>query len=325
MINIYRKNSGIITASELLQSADIPDDTIWIDVNQPTPEDEAHLQNTLGIDIPTREEIWKNHVLNRLYTENGVSYMTAAIITKGSAPYPQTSSVTFILAPGYLITMRNISPNSFANFTKRLLSHPRNFSNGYDVLEGLLEEVITRVAHNSELVIDSLDDLSHKIFLQNSLDKVDKGSSQMMREVLVNLGACTDLNSKINESLHSISRMLWFFKDVNGVPVNVGSSISVLISDAKALTHQTDFLSDKITFQLDATLGMINVEQNIIMKIVSIATVFFLPPTLISSIYGMNFKDMPELDMAYGYPMAIAAIVTAAVVPYMYFKRKGWL
>lgn len=325
MITIFRKEGGAIISSELASKDEIPASTIWIDVINPNMEEESNLESKLGIDIPTGEEIWKNHVLNRLYTENGVSYMTAAIITKGAAPYPQTSSVTFIVCPQYLLTIRSIAPNSFANFTKRLLSHPGSFPTGYDVLEGLMEEVITRVAHNSELVIEDLDVLSHKIFISGSDANDDKSASQMMKEVLLTLGTCTDLNSKINESLHSISRMLWFFKDIKGISNDVSSGIGVLISDAKALSQQTAFLSAKITFQLDATLGMINVEQNLIMKIVSMVTVFFLPPTLISSVYGMNFRSMPELSWQFGYPMAVLMIFAVAIAPYMYFKKKGWL
>lgn len=303
----------------------IPAGVLWVDIVNPTNEEELSVERQLGIQIPTREEIWKNQALNRFYQENNVSYMTAALITKVDSPYPQTSSVTFILASTFLVTIRYIAPTSFNIFTHRITKNPQKFSTGSDVLEGLLEEIITRVAYNSEIVVGELDKLSHDIFDLNAMENCRKNPSQMMKEILARLGKCADLNSKISDSLHSLSRLLNFFNQLQGNSKEVSKGIRMLVSDTAALAHQTDFLSDKVNFQLDATLGMINVEQNMIVKIFSIVTVFFLPPTLISSLYGMNFRHMPELEWIYGYPMAVGMMVMCAVIPYLYFRRKGWL
>lgn len=325
MITIFRNLGSSIISSGISCKDSIPTDALWIDLVSPTPEEEELLKKQLSIDIPSREEIWKNHVLNRLYTENGISYMNAAIITKTGSDYPETSPVTFILSHNYLITIRNISPTSFSNFANRIQHFPKKFSNGANVLSGLLEEIIVRVAHNSEVVVEDLDRLSHEIFNQNSFETYKKSPSQAMKGVLKRLGACADLNSKINESLHSINRMLSFFSNISDKSAEVSKNLGVLKTDSNTLMQQTSFLSDKITFQLDATLGMINVEQNMIIKIFSIVTVFFLPPTLVSSIYGMNFVHMPELNWADGYPFAIGLMITIALTSYLYFHRKGWL
>lgn len=325
MITAYHWHEDTIISTLLIASDKVPPRTIWIDIHAFTPEEEISLETQLGIEILTREEIWKNHVLNRLYTENGISYMTAAIINKVDTPHPQISSVTFILTHDYLITLRQISPTSFRNFAQRLLGHPRHFTNGPEVLEGLLEEVITRVAHNSEMVVEQLDNLSHDLFDPHALEKCKQSPSEMMKDVLRRLGACADLNSKINESLHSISRLLGFFHKIPDKGAQVDADIGILVTDAKALTQQTAFLSDKITFQLDASLGMINVEQNTIIKIFSVVAVFFMPPTLVSSIYGMNFAHMPELQWAAGYPVAIILMLLCAFIPFAYFRKKGWL
>jgi len=325
MITVYRKQNGHVIAQALVAGEHIPDQVIWIDIQNPTHEEEIAVEQQLGIQIPSKEEVWKNEVLNRFYQEDGVFYMTAAIITKVDTPYPQTSAVTFILAPRYLLTMRYISPTSFQNFANRIQKSHGKFGTAAHVMEGLLEEVITRVAHNSEVVVDTLDKLSHRIFGAEEDDKRRNSPSQQMKAVLEKLGACADLNSKINESLHSISRMLGFFKQVNPCAGQMDSEIAILSADVVALIKQTNFLSDKITFQLDATLGMINVEQNLIIKIFSVVAVFFLPPTLVSSMYGMNFKHMPELDWNFGYPLAIILMMLCALVPYIFFRRKGWL
>jgi len=324
MITVYRKHNNVVICQSLAEGEAVPDDALWIDMVSPSHEAELAIEKQLCIEIPTREEIWKNQVLNRLYREKDIAYMTAALITKVDCPYPQTSAVTFILTPRHLLTVRYIAPTSFMNFAQRIQRFPQKFSSSAEVLEGLMEEIITRVAHNSEVVVDALDQLSHSIFEAGTISDKPQNPSQMMKDALKRLGACADLNSKINESLHSLSRTLSFFKKINTV-TEVDEAIAVLITDAQALTQQTGFLSDKITFQLDATLGMINVEQNVIIKIFSVAAVFFLPPTLISSMYGMNFQDMPELRWQYGYPTALALMMFCAAVPYVYFRKKGWL
>lgn len=324
MINAYHRSGKKISLSPIPLNAKLPQETLWLDVHNVTTEEEKYLEEQLGIEIPTREEIWKNRVLNRFYEDNGVYYMSAAIITKVDSPHPQTSTVTFILAEKYLVTIRYITPTSFNNFSQRILAAPHKYTSAGLVMEGLLGEMITRVAHNSEGAVQELDRLSHDIFTMSEV-KTTKSVSHAMQDVLKSLGTCADLNSKINESLHSIARLLSFLEQTHKDDAMLSNKIHILVKDANALTKQTGFLSDKITFLLDATLGMINVEQNVIIKIFSVVAAFFLPPTLISSIYGMNFHHMPELDWLYGYPFAIGVIALCAVVPYVYFKRKGWL
>lgn len=325
MITIYRKTGDTIAPEELKPGQPIPPDAIWIDIFTPTSEEELDVEKQLSIQIPSREEVWKNEALNRMYQDEEVSYMTASIITKGEISHPQTSAVTFILTPRYLLTMRYITPTSFHMFSQRIQRRARKFVTGPHVLEGLLEEIIVRVAHNSEVVVDGLDGLSHCIFGESIFESKNANSSQTLQSVLKKLGQLADLNSKINESLHSLSRLLIFFKQVNVDDPTTQKQVKILTSDVNSLMQQTAFLSDKVTFQLDATLGMINVEQNSIIKIFTVASVFFLPPTLVSSVYGMNFKHMPELDWHMGYPMALGLIVLAALLPYAYFRRKGWL
>lgn len=325
MISVFYKTGATITSSVIGATDSLPQGVLWVDICNPTLEEERSVEMQLGIQIPSREEVWKNDVLNRFYCENGVYYMTAALITKIDSPYPQTSAVTFILAGSYLVTMRYIAPTSFQNFAARLLKQPKYFNTGSEVLEGLLEEIITRVAHNSEMVVQDLDALSHDIFGLNSFADNRSNPSKIMQAVIRKLGTCADLNSKINESLHSINRMLYYFIEAKDNSPAVNHDIKTLLTDVKALMRQTDFLADKVTFQLDATLGMINVEQNMIIKIFSVVAVFFLPPTLVSSIYGMNFKLMPELDWYYGYPAALWLMCMCALIPYLYFRKKGWL
>jgi magnesium transporter len=333
VIIVMQKQGERIVSRQLEPEEPIPSDAIWIDMVSPGDEEARAVEKQLGIEIPSKKEVWQNEVMNRMYQENGVAYMTAAVITKVDSPHPQTSAITFILSHDFLLTMRYITPTSFQVFSQRIQNTPKQFTTGAHVLEGLLEEIITRVAHNSEVVVLTLDQLSHSIFGAEVLGEnasqqapaTGKNPSQIMKDVLKRLGAAADLNSKINESLQSLSRMLSFFRQVNTHGTELDSNIAILMTDAQALTKQTAFLSDKITFQLDATLGMINVEQNMIIKIFSVVAVFFLPPTLVSSIYGMNFRHMPELDWRVGYPFALGIMILCMLVPYQYFRKRGWL
>lgn len=325
MITCYYSQDGQVLACALSQGDDIPESTLWIDMLNATPDEEAYVKMCLGIAIPSHDEVWKNEILNRLYRENGIAYMIAAIITKLQSPHPEISPITFILTKTCLVTVRDIEPTSFKHFSQRMLQNTEHFASADAVLEGLLEEVLTRVAHNAELLIRTLDALSHKIFGAESIDGKISGHNEVMKNVLLELGSASDLNSKINESLHSISRMLLFYYELEGHDEDVRSAIHMLKTDTKVLMQQSSFTADKITFQLDATLGMINVEQNMIIKMFSVVAVFFLPPTMVSSIYGMNFQHMPELSWLAGYPMALGIMVMFAVIPYVYFKKKGWL
>ena len=325
MITVFYKHDNTIQTKKLDEKEAIPRSSLWIDVESTTEYDLDLIQKSCGIRLPSKNDVWKNNILNRLYVANGIAYMTTAIITKHDNSYPNISAVTFILTPDSLITIRDISPTSFNMFAQRLQATPEMFKTSEQALEGLLEEMVTRVAHNIEVVEETLDNFSHSIFGGEVLDKNEKNSSQLMKNVLKSIGTCADLNSKTNESLHSINRLLHFFKQTIPAASELDKNIDIMISDTNVLTEQTNFAAEKIAFQLNALLGMINVEQNLIIKIFSVVSVFFLPPTLVASLYGMNFKHMPELEWAEGYPMAIIIMLLFAVLPYMYFRRKKWL
>ena len=326
----YYRDDGVLKTALLARVKNdrqgIFDAAVWIDIQGPGPEDERYLKDHLNIAIPTRGEIWRNQALNRLYVENGVAYMTAGLLHKISSNHPKTSPVTFILTDRCLITIRHTAPTSFGHFQTRLLNNCDAFTTGPELLEGLIQEMFTRVAWHMEMLVDGLDDLSRRIFDDHAFENKQGNPSIVMRQVLQKLGALADLNSKIHESLQSLERMLVFFRKIaRAEQKDLQEDLDVLIADADALINQTAFMSNKVSFQLDAALGMINVEQNLISKIFSIVAVFFIPPTLISSIYGMNFDHMPELHWFFGYPLAIGLMLAAATGTYIYFKRQGWL
>lgn len=325
MITVTHREGSQTISQEWHIGDSIPDGLFWIDLVSPSVAEHTEIEKLLNIAIPSKTEVWKNNVLNRLYMEDGITYMTAALISKADSPYPRTSAVTFILGPDFMLTYHDIAPTSFKNFMGRLQRPHEKFETPAHLLTGLFEEIINRVAFNSELVVSSLDEVSHDVFGVSVLDRRVSKSSQFLRAAIKKLGAAADLNSQISESLHSLNRLLVFLRQYTIAEPTTMGSIDILISDTSALKNQCAFLSDKVTFLLDATLGLINVEQNVIIKIFSVVAVFFMPPTLVSSIYGMNFEHMPELSWVGGYPMAIGIMIVCAMIPYMYFRKKGWL
>ena len=186
----------------------------------------------------------------------------------------------------------------------------------------MLEAIVDRLADILEHAGRGIDDISRSIFRR------DAGSTRDFQTILEQIGRKGDLTSNMRDSLLTLERLVGFLSHASlqrKSAKDVRDRIKTLSRDIRSLLDHASFLSQKITFLLDATLGMINIEQNATIKIFSIAAVIFMPPTVIASIYGMNFKYMPELDWSLGYPAAIALMVISAIMPYAYFKRKGWL
>ncbi len=325
MITIYARDEGKLKVQMWMPGKPFPTGAIWVDAERPSLEEIALLQQGLGFELPSKEERERNFTLSRMFKSDGVTYMVATIITKTLGPYPEIRPIKFILTEDTLLTVRDIQPTSFENFAVRLAGSTKNFESGPEALHGLLEEIVLRVSFNADKVVDDLDKLSHRIFDPYELGEENEYSEMSMKSVLRKLGTVADLNSQIHESLHSISRMIAFFKEQQTDNQYLARKLDVLAGDVKELSKQTGFQSDKITFQLDAALGMINVEQNLNMKILSTFTVFLMPPTLIGSIYGMNFHFMPELSQPWGYPLALGLMITSAAAPYLYFRKRRWL
>jgi magnesium transporter len=300
----------------------LPERTVWLDLFQPTSAEEKAVERVLGVDVPTREEMKEIEASSRLYREEGALYMTATLLANADTDTPEATALTFILAGERLITVRYADPLPLRAFAAHALRHPGACGDGEAVFIGLLEAIIDRIADVLEAVGAELDRLSREVFSRSAAQ-----TSRDFQKLLTRLGRADDLASKARESLVSIGRLLAFAIQGlhSGGRKAGGSRLKTVGRDVASLSDHASFLNNKVNFLLDATLGMINIEQNAIIKIFSVAAVVFLPPTLIASIYGMNFAHMPELDWRLGYPLALALMVVSAILPYLYFKRRGWL
>jgi magnesium transporter len=322
MLTIYETRSGALEAHKGPRR--ITEQTVWIDLLNPKPAEETKVERALKIDVPTREEQQEIEASSRLYQENGAQFMTATVLHQTETSEPVATPITFILSGNRLITLRYAEPRAFAIFAGRC-RRETNLTSGTVVLIGLIETIIDRMADFIERIQGEVDALSHSIFEM----KGGTVSRQRRFDVLLkSIGREGELTSRARESTHSLGRLLTFLTHTANERKEdklLKARIRTAARDVVSLADHVTFLAGKIVFLLDATLGMINIQQNDIIKIFSIAAVVFLPPTLVASVYGMNFEIMPELKWVIGYPFAIVLMVLSAVLPYLYFKRKGWL
>lgn len=301
-------------------------DVMWADLIVPTREEEALIEEWAGIGIPTREEMDEIEISSRLYVEDNALFMTARLPAQTEDDHPMMSPVTFVLVRDRLITIRYHEPRAFQTFPARAEKVSIGCINGESILVGLLEAIVDRLADVLERLGRDIDALSYDIF-QSSETKANK-RDRNFQKVLQRIGQKEGLTSDLRESLMTLQRLSGFFGNALGQDKNgkeLRARVKVLTRDVMSLADHVTYLSQKITFLLDATLGMINIEQNGIIKIFSVAAVVFLPPTLVASVYGMNFEIMPELQWSLGYPLAICIMVLSAILPFWYFKRRGWL
>jgi magnesium transporter len=261
---------------------------------------------------------------NRLYEEGGAVYMTATVGSKLDSARPESSAITFILANDRLITNRYVDPTPVRRFMAHVVRSPAACTSSVTLLAGLLEAFTERMADLLEKVQLELDAISLAIFPR---DEGTAPTNRDLQAMIQKIGMNGDLISKARESLVSFQRLLTYVQQASNVTLSKDqvSRFKSTLRDVQSLSDHASFLGGKIQFMLDAVLGLINLEQNNIIKIFSVVAVMFLPPTLIASIYGMNFHFMPELDRHWGYPLALVAMVASAVVPYLYFRRRGWL
>ena len=323
MISVYVPQGTSLERITIESGEAPPSAAVWIDLVTPTVQEDKLVEQFLGIAVPTREEMQEIEVSSRLYVENGARYMTATLMCQSDSSAPKTTAVTFILSSHRLCTVRYDDPRPFAIVEHKLARNCPPKVSGESVLIDLLDAVIDRSADILERIAAEVDQVSHTIF------EPDDAVVPSYNDVLKTLGRKGDLTSKVRESQVSVGRLLSFLaNEAEGMkwPKDNKLQLQSMQRDVTSLSDHATYLANKITFLLDAMLGVVNIQQNAIIKIFSIAAVVFMPPTLVASIYGMNFKTgMIELDWEYGYPWALGLIVLAAVVPIVFFKWKKWL
>ncbi|MGV2127516.1 magnesium transporter CorA family protein [Agrobacterium vitis] len=325
MIKAYRCDGK----ADMILPSDAPavldKDVLWLDLLNPDRTEEALAERLLGLPLPTRDDLKDIEPSSRLYMDDHGVYMTASLICKAESDLPHLADVAFILGGGRLVTVRYAEPRAFGLFTAALSRNQAHCTSNAVMLARLLETVVDRTAEILEIAGMRVDALSGDVFVDRSRTK--RRAARFLEDRLFDIASHHRLVSKTRDSLASLSRLSSFLLSVEPVKSNAQARdlCQVVAHDIQSLSEHAGFIASNISFMLDASLGLINVEQNSIIKIFSIASVVFLPPTLVASIYGMNFQVMPELTWLLGYPFALIVMVLSAIIPFLFFRSKGWL
>ena len=325
MLRAYGPNcDGSIVEPKLEK---IPDDATWIDLEEPTEEEERLVERCIKVNVPTQDEMAEIEPSSRLYEKNGALYMTVSALRGVDEHLPTTTPIGFVLAGNRLVTIRYATPKPFRTFENHARRDPDIVRDGPTALVRLLDAIIDRLADEIERVSETMEELSHKIFAESHDQR--RIPAEKLTALLTSIGRTQTLLTKIRYSAVSTIRMLSFLSGSNRVHAEdqkeTRHHLASLTTDVTSLSEHASYLIDSLSFLLDASLGLISIEQNAAMKLFSWAAVVFLPPTLIAGIYGMNFHYFPELNWHYGYAISLVLMLVSAVGPYLYFKKRGWI
>jgi len=320
MLRVLRAaGAGLHDVDESNPDWALPEDAAWIDLNNPTRKEELAAEKALGVQLPTREEMAEIEVSSRLYQEDGATFMTAFVLIGADEDVPALEPVTFVLAKGKLATVRYVEPRAFKAYAAQAIRDPDFCMGGISAFLGILDAIVDRVADILEKTSADVEDISADIFRP--------GRQGGFKPILRRLGRSQSIAAKARSSLVSLARLLSFAALAEDISTGKDSRerLRSLQRDVQSLMDHSAYLTENVTFLLDSATGLINTDQNEIMKVFSVWAVVLMPPTLIGSIYGMNFEHMPELHWMGGYPAALVAMAIAMAVPLWLFRRRGWL
>ena len=301
------------------------DSAVWLDLYQPTRDEEMLAEKLIGTNVPTRAEMQEIEPSSRLYERNGAAFMTMAVLYGVNEGHPSTDPISFILTKKHLVTVRYAEPKPFVAFIHHVHAEHELTNDPVTVLIRLLDAIIDRQADELENAGRELESISNRIFERRT--RRERDPENHYQALMLRIGEVQRLLSRARESSVSATRMLGFLGATDRMRDEKLHSrhLRSLVDDARALDDHSDFLAENLNFLLDASLGMIALEQNFVRKIFSVVAVVLMPPTLIAGIYGMNFHHMPELSWVGGYPWAIFLMLASAIGPYWFARRRGWL
>lgn len=333
MLRIVSTHAGSLHVQEDAPLDRLPEGALWLDLHQSPAAEEAAVERLIGLDIPTRAEAAAIGESARLYTEGGALIMTAAVVAGVSeGRRPIAADVTFLLTARLLVTVRDADPLPFRAFAQKCAREPDVRERPETIFLALVESIIDRAAEILRDAQSDLERISAEVFADAEREAPPaKGRRKRrqidLRVVVKRLGRINALAARLRESLLGLGRMLAFFRQNAGarLPEAGERRLSSLETDVRALNDYDAQLAAELEFVLEAVFGLTNAEQNRVIRVFTIASVLFLPPTMVGTIYGMNFRGMPELEWTFGYPLALALMVASALVPYWLFRRNSWL
>ncbi|WFU32292.1 magnesium transporter CorA family protein [Bradyrhizobium brasilense] len=322
MLQLYRS----ATSDWRSIGAEVPSEVIWIDLLDPTEDEKQFVERALDIRVPSERSLSEIEASSRLITDHDRLYLSSPAVRLDDNNEAEITNIGFVIGPKVLVTVRFAQLTTFDDVMKRI-GTDKSLQNGMCVFTALLEAMIDRGADVLEHLGAKTDRLSRGVFKGGLVrSKRPVRSSRRLREALENIGELADRLAKARDVLLGVGRVASFADDVGNEWITSASKrrLEAVTKDVASLGDYETRLSDKIQLLLDAVLGFINIQQNDLFKILTIVSVVGVPPTILVGVWGMNFKEMPELSWTFGYPLAWAAIIASGILPVLWFKRHGW-
>lgn len=315
MIKCFVKNENAIALIDTMSDldGDVIDRVIWIDMLMPTHDEIIFIENTFGIKFPTKQETEEIEISSRYWEENDkIEINSYFLISSNQHSFNET--VSFILYRELLISIRYAALYTFEEFNRKVYATPQQFESGYDVFCNLLDIRIDADADIIEKLSRDIARIRKHVFTDYKNDD---------EEILEKISSFEDLNMQIRESLTDKQRILSSFLKSDKYKPSLKNDVTIMLKDIKSLVDYTDFNFQRLDYLQNVFVGLLSIQQNKVIKIFTIVNVIFLPPTLIASIYGMNFQIMPELNWEYGYLLSVFMMIASSILPIYIFKRKG--
>lgn len=299
----------------------------WLDLLDPTEEERAGVESRYALKLPSRQELSEVESSSRVWERNGVLYLSMPIVAHASALDQPPSPLGFVLSKSLLVTIRYTRLRSFETVAAKFSTGDEPPGTSVETFVALVEAMVDLSADLLEEIGTTLDDVSRAVFPKLRMNRRHMTrSNDALRDVLTRVGSAGERMSRIRDILLGLQRIVPFAAGVehDWIPQRMRDRLTTAQNDVLSLADYQTHLSDRVQFLLDAVLGFITTKQNDIFQVLTVVSVVGIPPTLVASIYGMNFRNMPELTWAWGYQWGLGLIVLSTVLPILWFKWKGW-
>ncbi|ELE0007265.1 magnesium/cobalt transporter CorA [Campylobacter jejuni] len=327
MLYIYIKtqNALVQRINFNLDSQELPQNILWIDLLHPSAAEIAFISSEFNLEFPTKEEREEIELSAKYWEDNATITINAHFLVRDLKSDEEdrnliklrTEIVTFATAKNILFTIRYNEFSTFEEIQARILASPKNFEDGFDIIDKMFE---VRVEKDADL-LEWIDKEARRLRI-SVLEKKDEYSYD---EMLKDISSLQELNMRVRDSLFDKRRAMTSLLKSDKIDKDIKQNLTIVLKDLNSLVEfsvsQLNILDNIQTI----LASQINIEQNKIIKIFTVATVAMMPPTLIGTVYGMNFKFMPELELHYAYPIVLGVMVISIILPLVVFKKKGWL
>ncbi|MEO5911275.1 MAG: magnesium/cobalt transporter CorA [Pelobium sp.] len=312
----YKRNTRLAKETDVDSIRDIPmESLVWVDLQNPTEEEKVTIETYFDIKYSSEEESQEIESSSRFSEMDNEIIINSNFLSVRENGF-EYNPVSIILEKGILFTYRDEDIKTFSESVKKIKANPTLYVNGYQILSTILETCIDQDADLIESIAREIAELNKSLKATN--ERVDEDD-------LLKISSLQNENMMLRENIIDKQRMMSALMKSSTFPQEFMGVLRIMIKDISSLLEHNKFAFERLEYLQDTFMGLINIEQNRIIKIFTVATVAFMPPTLIASIYGMNFRVMPELDWGFGYGAAIFLMVLSSLGTLVYFKKKRWL